>query len=86
MDMKTGCAGGLCLRSLLTNLQLQNLVAVLVNIADQTCSRAIFTFGRDLPFDQRLQGLSQFLAQLHAPLIKRVNAKDDTFDENAMLI
>ena len=34
MDMGKGCAAGLRPRSLVANLRLQNLVAVLVNIAD----------------------------------------------------
>src|SRR5262249_56285170 len=55
--------------------------------ADQVVGRTVMTkFGLGFAFELRDDALSQHLAELDAPLIKRVDVPDDALGENAVLV
>mmetsp|Transcript_198 Transcript_198/g.622 ORF Transcript_198/g.622 Transcript_198/m.622 type:complete len:338 (-) Transcript_198:545-1558(-) len=55
-------------------------------IRNQALGRAVLALRRGRPFDDGLQGRRQFLAKLNPPLIIGIDAQNDPFHKNAMLI
>lgn len=57
-----------------------------MNVIQQGAGRSIKRLGACRPIDHRPERRGEFFAQLDAPLIERVDAHDNPFDKNAMLV